>query len=205
MEMQIVQISSGVRNSWAVLQYKEEKRECTHREMGKLLRKALQGGQGPVNKLTCLVLCTRVNTVKSCDLEDVLCVVQVASPSGSRLLSNMTLATRTATADSMWSGLGTGSLWESFFATHCGIRSTSVTTWKVGLWGWCAEERYEKFLVDQILAWHSRCTRTQLRCGPVMSQSGSNANQFCRLYARVTCFHIGTQEYIYIYLKSTTF
>ena len=167
--------------------------------MGKLLRKAVQGGQGPVNKPTCLVLCTRATTVKRCDLEAVLCVVQAASPSGSRLLSNMTLATRTAMADSMWSGLGTGSLWESSSATRCGIRSTSVTTWKVGLWGWRAEGGYEKFPVDQIPAWHSGCTRMQLRCGPVMSQSGSNANQFCRLYARVTCFHMGTQEYMYIF------
>lgn len=65
-------------------------------------------------------------------------VVKAGSPSGSHLLSNTILTTRIATAGSMWSGHGTESLWASFSVTHCGTRSTSVTTWKVGVWGWLA-------------------------------------------------------------------
>lgn len=95
---------------------------------------------GPVKMPSFLIVCADSGPCNHRTLEPVFCVVKVVSPSGSHLLSSMTLATLTATVGSMWSGRGTKSLWESFFVTRWGTRSTSVTTSKVGLMlGWLQE------------------------------------------------------------------
>lgn len=65
------------------------------------VRKALRGGERPVNKSDFLILCVTINVVECHDLEIMFCIIKVVSPSGSHLLSNMTPATRTATAGSM--------------------------------------------------------------------------------------------------------
>lgn len=54
-----------------------------------------------MNKSNSLILCVTRYIVECHDLEIMFYAVQVVSPSGSHLLSNMIPATRTATAGSM--------------------------------------------------------------------------------------------------------
>lgn len=76
-----------------------KRKEGAHWGGGQLLREALRGGEVAVNEPSVLIFCA-INTVEHRDSGG-FHVVKVASPSGSHLLSNMTLATPTATAGSM--------------------------------------------------------------------------------------------------------
>lgn len=76
-----------------------KRKEGAHWGGGQLLREALRGGEVAANEPSVLIFCARINTVEHRD-SGVFHVVKAASPSGSHLLSNMTLATLTATAGS---------------------------------------------------------------------------------------------------------
>lgn len=129
LEMQIVQISQVWGTPELYFSTKKRRESQSTPSGGKLLRKAPKGGQGPVNKLTCLVLCTRVNTVWKSDLKMCFCAVQVASPSGSRLLSNMTLATWLPRPTVCEADLAQEALWESFWVNHQG--SKDLPQWQL--------------------------------------------------------------------------
>lgn len=62
----------------------------------------------------------------------------------------MILVPPSAMGASTWRGRGTGNSWVSCFAILYGIKSTSVTTWKVGLKG------MESMAAGQALTWQSR-------------------------------------------------